>query len=55
MRPALRVREYVEQLEKVLTDDNAESQEHFREAWKHLQGIESGSEDKKGSEPFLDK
>jgi monovalent cation:proton antiporter-2 (CPA2) family protein len=37
----LRVKQYVEQLEKVLTDDSAESEEHFRKAWKHMQGAES--------------
>jgi monovalent cation:proton antiporter-2 (CPA2) family protein len=37
----LRVKQYVEQLEKVLTDDSAESEEHFRKAWKHMQGDES--------------
>jgi monovalent cation:proton antiporter-2 (CPA2) family protein len=37
----LRIREYVEQLEKVLKDDSEESGEQFKEAWKHLQGAES--------------
>ena len=42
----LRVKEYVEQLEKVLTDDSAESKEDFRKAWNHMQGAEKtvGSE-----------
>ena len=42
----LRVREYVEQLEKVLTDDSAESKENFSKAWTHMQGAEktAGSE-----------
>jgi monovalent cation:proton antiporter-2 (CPA2) family protein len=37
----LRIKQYVEQLEKVLKDDSDESQEHFRKAWKHLQGAET--------------
>ena len=42
----LRIKQYVEQLEKVLTDDSAESKEDFRKAWKHMQGTEKtvGSE-----------
>ena len=37
----LRVRQNVEQLEKVLQDDSAEVDGHFREAWKHLRDAES--------------
>ncbi|MFC1696515.1 NAD-binding protein, partial [Pseudomonadota bacterium] len=37
----LRVRQNVEQLEKVLKDDSEESVEDFREAWKRLRGVEA--------------
>jgi len=37
----LRVRQNVEQLEKVLRDDSQESAEEFREAWQKLRGVES--------------
>jgi hypothetical protein len=37
----LRVRQNVEELEKVLKDDSEESVEDFREAWNRLRGIEA--------------
>jgi len=37
----LRIKEYVEQLEKVHKDDRAESIEQFNKAWTHLQGAEA--------------
>ena len=37
----LRVRQNIEQLEKVLKDDSEESVEDFREAWKRLRGVEA--------------
>ena len=37
----LRVRESIEQLEKVLRDDSEESEDHFREAWKSLRDAET--------------
>lgn len=37
----LRVRQYVEDLEKVLQDDSDEAEAHFRQAWDYLQGAES--------------
>jgi monovalent cation:proton antiporter-2 (CPA2) family protein len=37
----LRVRENVEQLEKVLQDDSEEVEGHFREVWKYLRDTES--------------
>ncbi len=37
----LRVRQNVEQLEKVLRDDSQESAEEFRDAWQKLRGVES--------------
>lgn len=37
----LRVRQDIEQLEKVLRDDSEESVDDFRQAWQHLKGDES--------------
>ena len=37
----LRVRQHVEDLEQVLKDDSEETEAHFREAWKFLQGAEA--------------
>jgi len=37
----LRVRESIEQLEKVLKDDSEETEDHFREAWKSLRDAET--------------
>jgi len=37
----LRIRQYVEDLEKVLKDDSDDIDAHFRKAWKHLQGAET--------------
>jgi len=37
----LRVRQNIEQLEKVLRDDSEESVEDFRQAWQQLRGTES--------------
>jgi len=34
----LRVRQSIEDLEKVLKDDSDEAEAHFRKAWKHMQG-----------------
>jgi len=36
----LRIRQYVENLEKVLQDDTQEAEEHIRAAWKYLGGTE---------------
>ena len=36
----LRIRQYVENLEKVLQDDTQEAEEHIRAAWKYLGGAE---------------
>jgi hypothetical protein len=35
----------------VLTDDNAESEEHFRKAWNQLQGAESRRNFENTAEP----
>jgi hypothetical protein len=37
----LRVRQSVEQLEKVLKEDSEESVEDFREAWARMKGVEA--------------
>jgi len=37
----LRVRQNIEDLERVLKDDSEESETHFREAWEFLQGAEA--------------
>jgi monovalent cation:proton antiporter-2 (CPA2) family protein len=39
----LRVRQYVEDLERVLKDDSEEYEAHFRKAWGYLQDAETGS------------
>ena len=47
----LRVRQSIEELERVLKDDSAEAEGHFREAWQSMQDAEPRrfSEDKSGS------
>jgi monovalent cation:proton antiporter-2 (CPA2) family protein len=47
----LRVRQSIEELERVLKDDSAEAEGHFREAWQSMQDAETRrfSEDKSGS------
>jgi monovalent cation:proton antiporter-2 (CPA2) family protein len=42
----LRIRQYVEDLEKVLKDDSDDIDTHFRKAWKHLQGAEAKNDSK---------
>jgi monovalent cation:proton antiporter-2 (CPA2) family protein len=42
----LRIRQYVEDLEKVLKDDSADSDHRFKKAWKHLQGAERKKPDR---------
>jgi monovalent cation:proton antiporter-2 (CPA2) family protein len=41
----LRIRQYVEDLEKVLKDDSNDSEAKFRKAWKHMQGAEARREE----------
>jgi len=40
----LRIRQYVENLEKVLQDDSQEAEEHIKAAWKYIGGAESEDE-----------
>jgi voltage-gated potassium channel Kch len=44
----LRVRQYVEDLEKVLKDDSVDYDVHFKKAWKQMQGAGTGIPDEKG-------
>ena len=37
----LRIRQNVEDLEKVLKDDSEDTESQFRQAWKHIQGAET--------------
>jgi voltage-gated potassium channel Kch len=39
----LRIRQNLEDLERVLQDDSEDQEAQFREVWRHLQGAESGS------------
>lgn len=43
----LRVRQYVEDLEKVLKDDSVDYDVHFKKAWKQMQGAGTGIPDEK--------
>jgi monovalent cation:proton antiporter-2 (CPA2) family protein len=41
----LRIRQYVEDLEQVLKVDSNDAEGQFRQAWKHIQGAETGNRD----------